>query len=76
MSHIRLYIYDYVFMTVYYIHICIYMCVCVYVCVCVYTRTYIGFPGSTSGKETTCQCRRHKSCRYDPWVGKSPWRRA
>ena len=74
MSHIRLYIYDYVFMTVYYIHICIYMCVCVYVCV--YTRTYIGFPGSTSGKETTCQCRRHKSCRYDPWVGKSPWRRA
>ena len=21
---------------------------------------YLGFPGGTSGKETTCQCRRHK----------------
>ena len=25
-----------------------------------------------SGKESTCQCRR---CRFDPWVGKVPWRR-
>ena len=25
-----------------------------------------------SGKEPACQCRRH---RFDPWVGKSPWRR-
>ena len=25
-----------------------------------------------SGKESTCQCRR---CRFDPWVGKIPWRR-
>ena len=25
-----------------------------------------------SGKESTCQCRRHVS---DPWVGKIPWRR-
>ena len=25
-----------------------------------------------SGKESTCQCRRH---RFDPWVGKIPWRR-
>ena len=29
-----------------------------------------------SGKESTCQCRRHKRCRFDPWVGKIPWRRA
>ena len=28
-----------------------------------------------SGKEPTCQCRRHKRCRFDPWVGKIPWRR-
>ena len=34
------------------------------------------FPGGTSGKEPTCQCRRHKRCRFDPWVGKIPWRRA
>ena len=29
-----------------------------------------GFPGGTSGKELACQCRRHKSGRFDPWVGK------
>ena len=26
-----------------------------------------------SGKESACQCRRH---RFNPWVGKIPWRRA
>ena len=31
--------------------------------------------GSASGKEPTCQCRRHKRGRFDPWVGKIPWRR-
>ena len=31
------------------------------------------FPGSTSGKEPTCQCRR---CRFNPWSRKIPWRRA
>ena len=35
-----------------------------------------GFPGGASGKEPTCQCRRHKRHRFDPWVGKIPWRRA
>ena len=35
-----------------------------------------GFPGDASGKEPTCQCRRHKRCRFSPWVGKIPWRRA
>jgi len=35
-----------------------------------------GFPVGTSGKEPACQCRRHKRCRYDPWIGKIPWRRA
>ena len=29
-----------------------------------------------SGKEFTCQLRRHKRCRFNPWVGKIPWRRA
>ena len=27
-----------------------------------------------SGKESACQCRRHKRRRFDPWVGKMPWR--
>ena len=27
-----------------------------------------------SGKESASQCRRHKRCRFDPWVGKVPWR--
>ena len=31
-----------------------------------------GFPGGASGKEPTCQCRRHKRCWFDPWVGKIP----
>ena len=33
------------------------------------------FPGSITGKEPACQCRRQKRCRFDPWVGKIPWRR-
>ena len=26
-------------------------------------------------KEHACRCRRHKRCRFDPWVVKIPWRR-
>ena len=33
------------------------------------------FPGGTSGKEPICQCSRLKRHRFDPWVGKIPWRR-
>ena len=33
-------------------------------------------PGGTSGKEHASQCRRLKRSRFDPWVGKMPWRRA
>jgi len=33
-----------------------------------------GFPGAASGKEATCQWRRHKRYRFDPWVRKIPWR--
>ena len=32
----------------------------------------MGFPGGTSGKEPTCQCRRLKRHGFDPWVGKIP----
>ena len=34
-----------------------------------------GLPRGASGKEPACQCRRHKRCRFDPWVKKIPWRR-
>ena len=30
-----------------------------------------GLPSGISGKEPTCQCRRS---RFDPWVGKIPWK--
>jgi len=36
----------------------------------------LGFPGGASGKELACQCRRHKRLRFNPWVGKIPWKRA
>ena len=28
-----------------------------------------------SGKESVCQCRRCKRCRFNPWGRKNPWRR-
>ena len=33
------------------------------------------FPGGASGKESACQCRRHKRHGFNPWVRKIPWRR-
>ena len=33
------------------------------------------FPGGTSGKEPTCQCRRHRRCEFNSWIGKIPWKR-
>ena len=33
------------------------------------------FPRLLSGKQSTCQHRRHKRCASDPWVGKIPWSR-
>ena len=35
----------------------------------------LGFPGGASSKESTCQCRRHKRHRFNPWVGKIAWSR-
>ena len=34
--------------------------------------SFWGCPGGAGGKESTCQCRRH---RFDPWIGKMPWSR-
>ena len=41
------------------------------------TRVYntVLYSGGTGGKESACQCRRCKKCRFDLWVGKIPWRR-
>ena len=33
-------------------------------------KATMGFPGGASGKEPSCQCRRHKRCRFNPWVRK------
>ena len=40
------------------------------------SRNTKGFPGGTSGKEPTCQCKRHKGHRFNPWDGKISWRRS
>ena len=32
-------------------------------------------PRWLSGKESACQCRRHRRWGFKPWVGKNPWRR-
>ena len=32
------------------------------------------FPGGASSKELTCQCGRHKTCRFDPWVEEILWK--
>ena len=43
----------------------------------IYTTMHkMGFPAGASGKEPVCQCRRHKRCRFNSWVGKIPWERA
>ena len=34
-----------------------------------------GFPGGLNGKKSTCQSRRCRRLRFDPWFGKVPWRR-
>ena len=47
-----------------------------YINIYIYIYTIMGFPGGASGKEPACQCRRHKRCGFDPWVGKISWKRA
>ena len=37
--------------------------------------TPLGCPGGTSGKESAFQFKRCKRHRFNPWVGKIPWRR-
>ena len=69
---------SYITVSISYIHIYIYwyVCVCIYIYIYIYLYIHLGFPGGTSGKEPACQYRRHKRCRFNPWVGKIPWRKA
>ena len=46
-----------------------------FICLLVCSFRFKGFPGGARGKEPACQCRRCKRPRFDPWVGKIPWRR-
>ena len=34
---------------------------------------YIELPRWHGGKDSACQCRRHKRPGFDPWVRKIPW---
>ena len=34
-----------------------------------------GLPKWLSGKESSCQCRRHSRCGFNLWIGKIPWKR-
>ena len=43
--------------------------------ICHFCSRFGGFPGGAGGKEPACQCRRCKRHRFDPWIGKIPWRR-
>ena len=35
----------------------------------------VGLPRWRSGKESACQCRRHRRHRFNAWVAKIPWRK-
>ena len=39
------------------------------------TNTHYGLPRLLSGKESACQCRRHRRCGLHPCIRKIPWRR-
>ena len=40
------------------------------------SRDSPALPSRVSGEEPACRCRRCKRRRFDPWVRKTPWRRA
>jgi len=41
-----------------------------------YSMGWDGLPGGAAVKEPTCQSRKRKRRKFDPWVRKIPWRRA
>ena len=52
--------------------LCVYVLVCVCFCMCMFLYVFFTFvPWWHSDKEPTCQCRRCKRLRFNPWVGKT-----
>ena len=57
----------------------VFICAIAMLSIMIIITSYILFGASQvalSGNEPTRQCRRHKRCGFNPWVGKIPWRRA
>ena len=38
-------------------------------------RQNCALPKWLSGKESACQCRRHRRCEFNPWIQNIPWKR-
>ena len=73
-STARWYIYEYIYMFVY-IYIIfqiLFKWRLLYITEYSYLCYIVGFSGGANGKKPTCQCRKHKRCWFDPWVGKTP----
>ena len=45
-------------------------------CTWAHVSHFQGLPGGAGGKEHACQCRRPKRHGFDPYLGKTSWRRA
>ena len=45
------------------------------ICFLFFLHLKYGLSRWLSGRESDCQYRRHRRCQFDPWVGKTPWRR-
>ena len=67
-----------------YIHLCIkryiyIIYIFVSMCICIWASQVAlvvkNLSAKKKKKELICQCRMHKICRVDPWVGKITWRR-
>ena len=56
--------------------LCVFVCLEAQWCLTLCDLMACSFRGGASGTEPACQCRRHKRGRFDPWVGKIPWRSA
>ena len=44
-----------------------------FVTICHVSPGNLTWASQVGGKESACQCRRHKRCRFHPQVGKVPW---
>ena len=50
------------------------MYISTYICI-YYFSFFWGFPDGAVVNKPTCQCRRWRRCRFDPWLRKIPWNR-